>query len=368
MWTLAFAACGFSPQPLNGDSKTSIDARTDAPDAPPGTICYGTSPVDMVCYDTANGKKPSTSQRNYNGQLTISTESMTTCDQNAILPPGAPCVISGSTISFTSSAQIRATGAHALIFLATDAAGIDINGGALIDATTSASTINMPPAGTQTACDGSVAATGRGGGFGGTFVALGGAGADSSGTGHGVPASAQTADSLRGGCPGGLGANGPLIGPNSPSGGIGGGAFAFNALTIAVGGLIAAAGGQGNSTNAQDSGGGGGGAGGMVVLDSPNISGGGEIDVKGGGGGEGTGGNQGSDGHAGYETGNRTDESKGGVGGTTGGNGGSGSSTGAGAPGAVATNTNEGGGGGGGANGVIVTTSTPTSQITGVDP
>ena len=91
---------------------------------------------------------------------------------------------------------------------------------------------------------------------------------------------------LVGGCPGGIGANNDVH-----AAALGGGAIALIAMKLAIDGIVTVGGAGGETPNQDQAGGNGGGAGGMIVLDAPAITGMGELDAKGGGGGEGKGGN-----------------------------------------------------------------------------
>lgn len=350
---IVVAGCGFSPfgagahddAPGNGSDAVLGDAAFDAP---PGQMCFGSFAYDRICYLDA---QVPTGSRMFVLAEQLDTDG-TMCDATAILPPDNPCVIAAGSITFTSTAAVRVTGARPLVLVATEAGGIAIAAGALLDAS---SVFTQIGAGSIPAekCTGATEATAKSGGYGGSFVALGGEGGDGAGdTGHGIPATPFQAPltELHGGCPGGAG------GGNNTTLAPGGGAIALVAQTIAIDGLVAAGGAGGHAPGNNNHGGNGGGAGGMIVVDSTALLGAGELDAKGGGGGEGTGGLVGIDGTAGYNFVNRAAESVGGSGDSTGGDGGHGGPqidlTLAGAGGGPGVSA-AGGGGGGGAAGVI---------------
>ncbi len=370
-WLTAVAACGFAPHAggVNDDGGTRDGATQDGPpvfldalaDAPPGQVCFGTLGLDHVCF--AANQVP-TGAKNVAVATPIDTGANGTCDANAIVDASNPCVIAADSITLAGTGQLHITGPRALILLATGPAGINLNSGALIDAS---SVTDITGAAALASCSGATAATAKGGGFGGLFTDLGGNGGDGDGdTGHGLPATIlPPPTTLHGGCPGGIGGNHNNATPAS-----GGGAVALVASKIVLDGLVAVGGDGGKAPGNANAGGDGGGAGGMVVLDAAALSGVGEVDARGGGGGEGRGGNVGVDGYPGYYFINRTLEALGGSGGSTGGDGGDGGPHGTaptatlfGADGGAGTSTG-GGGGGGGAAGVIIVTSTATSAIT----
>jgi hypothetical protein len=360
------AACGFTPHAAGvpDDGAIHDDAPGDAPqildavpDAPPGQVCFGTLAFDRVCF---MAPQVPTGTKNIFVSQSIDTNATGTCDTTATVSVASPCVIAADTIIITGTGQLHVTGLRPLILLATGAAGINLNAGALVDAS---SVTGVTGAAALASCAGGGAPAAKGGGAGGSFTELGGAGGNGDGdTGHGVPATALGAPtSLHGGCPGAVGGN------NNAAAASGGGAVALVASKIVVDGLIAVGGAGGHASGTGNAGGNGGGAGGMVVLDAPALSGVGEVDARGGGGGEGRGGNIGFDGTSGYNFFNRTIEAQGGAGGSTGGDGGDGGPHGTapaqtlnGADGGDGTSTGGGGGGGGAAGVIIVTAASPT--------
>jgi hypothetical protein len=367
------SACGFSP--LNADGARPIDAPDatmfmDAPpDAPPDEVCFGTLTYDTVCYKKSVPLPTNT--RNVNGDMTLHSDDVTLCDQNALGVTGV-CVISADKMIITGGSALRITGMQPVIILATGTGGINLNAASLLDlGSTSAPAAG---AGALATCAGATAASALGGGFGGSFVASGGMGGnDSNGAGKGLPATVLgTPATLHGGCPGGAGSS-PNANQDAAAGNAGGGVVLI-AQVITIDGAIVADGGGGKGTNVDGAGGGGGGAGGLVVLDAPSIKGNGEVNVKGGGGGGGAGGNNSGDGHPGYEPTNPLLDGLGGTDISTGGDGGRGgprfvnlANDPSGENGFVGVGTNTGGGGGGGGGGVVVTTSTPASTLTGAN-
>ena len=366
-------ACGFSAHARSdgGGSGGSGDApMIDAalPDSPPGQSCFGTLAYTRVCYSTPNVPGGS---HTYSAAATIDTTMPSSCNgnTNALQQlPGNPCIIAYDTITFAAAGQLSIKGSRPVIFLATGAAGITMATGAVIDG--SSGNGNQGPA-ALASCQGTTAAKSQSGGFGGSFLSLGGNGGIGAGdqmNDTGVPATALSAPAaLHGGCPGGIGGANAVTAPA-----LGGGAIALVAHGIMLDGLVAAGGDGGIAPTNDNAGGNGGGAGGMIVLDALAIAGNGELDAKGGGGGEGRGGNPPTSGTPGYFPANRLLESSGGSTATsTGGDGGDGGprivnvvtvvNTGAdGGPGT----SGAGGGGGGGAAGVVIATSALPIGIT----
>ena len=199
-------------------------------------------------------------------------------------------------LTIAAGANVRITGAHALIIFArntiTISGEINADGGRVTD----------PAAAGPGGGDGAVGATAAGGcgsglnggfdsnqdaggGAGGSFGRKGGNG----GANLGALAANVCADTLKvklqGGSGGGRGGN-----PNnSGNGGGGGGAVQFTAgLSISVAGLLHA-GGAGGQSSRLNGGGGGAGAGGGFLFESPtvNISANATIVTNGGGGGDG---------------------------------------------------------------------------------
>ena len=366
-FALVSSACGFSPHAAIDAAVTgttdgdATEVTADAfPDAPPGQVCFGTLAYDRICYLAANVPSGTKTYQIVEG---INTDDVPTCNGNVNLAsviPGNPCIIAAGSIEFSASADLGVFGSRPLIFLATGPLGITVGAGTDIDA--GANNTSSGP-GSPTSCPGTTAAAQKSGGFGGSFLALGGKGglgSGDNGQSKGLPAPVlATPTNLQGGCPGGIGANNDVHTPAA-----GGGAIALVALTLTIDGIVAAGGG-GGTTPAQDgAGGNGGGAGGMIVLDAPAIAGTGELDAKGGGGAEGKGGNATTSGRPGY---NPLDRAEDGLGGST--NGSSGGDGGHGGPfldaSSVVSNAgadgkdgvNAGGGGGGGAAGVVLATS-----------
>jgi hypothetical protein len=365
-WTavvLACGACGFSPHAagdaaLAADSDGATNITADAfPDAPPGEVCFGTLAYDRICYLVAN--VPSGTKR-FQVVLNVNTDDEPTCtgDVNlAAAVPGNPCIIAAGDIALDAGAELDVFGSRPLILLATGPQGIEVAAGGVINA--GADTISAGP-GSPVQCAGTTAAAQKSGGFGGSFLVLGGKGGLGDGNNvqsRGLPAPVLAAPTmLRGGCPGGIGANNDVhtVAP-------GGGAVALIAMTITIDGLVAAGGAGGLTPNQDQAGGNGGGAGGMIVLDAPAINGMGELDAKGGGGGEGKGGNTSTSGSPGY---NPIDRAEDGLGGSTvsssGGDGGHGgpyldaASVLSNAGGDGRDGTSAGGGGGGGAAGLVL--------------
>lgn len=364
---LVASACGFSPRAA-GDAAVTTTGDGDAaeitadafPDAPPGQVCFGTLPYDRACYLAANVPAGT---KTYQLVAGINTDDVATCNGNVNLAsviPGNPCIIAAASIELSLSADLGVFGSRPLILLATGPLGITVGAGTDIDA--GANNTSSGP-GSPASCPGTTPAAQKSGGFGGSFLALGGKGglgSGDNGASKGLPAPVLAMPTkLQGGCPGGIGANNDVHTPAA-----GGGAIALVAMTLTIDGLVAAGGGGGTTPAQDQAGGNGGGAGGMIVLDAPAINGTGELDAKGGGGAEGKGGNATTSGSPGY---NPLDRAEDGLGGST--NGSSGGDGGHGGPfldaTSVVTNAgadgkdgvSAGGGGGGGAAGLVLATS-----------
>ncbi|MFT3698558.1 MAG: hypothetical protein QM831_35765 [Kofleriaceae bacterium] len=346
----------------------------DAPDAKPGTKCFGSIALDNVCWDDT--MVPS-GDKAFNGTLgALDTASSSSCNRMAMTNPDMPCVVAAGSIEINTN--LRVIGMNGIVFVATTG-DITIASGATIDA----SGVDVNPtqgAGARTTCSGTTAPEGKAGGFGGSFVDPGGNGgksADNNNHNGGVAATVLMTDSIHGGCPGGKG--GEQGGCNAPGvAGRSGGAIVLIAKVgkIQLDGAVLAYGEHGTGATDQECGGGGGAAGGLVVLDSMTITGSGEVNVKGGAGGGGTGGTiPGGDGHDGLDGSDRALDGSAGSDNTSGGDGGHGgphdpmmrNKAGSDASGESGVDAvgDGGGGGGGGASGVVITTSTPNG-ITGL--
>ncbi|GEM_PF-2002891 len=377
IWTVVVttAACGFSPGaatiPVH-DSAFSEDAvATDAQlvDAGPNHTCFGTLAIDQVCF--ANADLPST-KLDVNAEITIDTDDVSPTSKcgPATLSSGDPaCVIAVTSLTLSSNAKIHVVGSKPVIFVATTTIdkGINLDAGAILDASSVGGQVGAGA--TTTAC--ALGTTGKdpvdkGGGYGGSFIALGGSGGKGDvGTSVGGSPPPIVATRLRGGCPGGIGEG------NEKPRAIGGGVIALIANTMVNDGTIVVGGGGGAATATTLHGGNGGAAGGMIVLDAKlMLKGNGRVEARGGGGGQGAGGNanQGLGGGAGYDPTNVVFEGHGGNSiGTTGGFGGDGAPRAGemdvGGNGLIGTST-AAGGGGGGASGVIFTSITPNASLT----
>jgi hypothetical protein len=366
---LVSSACGFSPHAAgrgsgSGDAAGGDDGMqtTDAlADAPPGQVCFGSRAYDRICYLAADVP---TGAKLYQVSTNVNTDDGPTCNGNANLAntiPGNPCIIAAGEIELSGSGELDIYGMRPLILLATDPQGITVAAGTTVDASSNENGAGPAVPGS---CTGSTDASQKSGGFGGTFLALGGKGGLGDGnatTSPGLPATALAMPvALQGGCPGGSGASNNFHG-SVP----GGGAVALVAMSLTIDGVVAAGGAGGFTPTDDQAGGNGGGAGGMIVLDAPFIGGVGELNAKGGGGGEGKGGNLTTSGSPGY---NRIDRAEDGLGGSTvnstGGDGGHGgprldttTATLTNTGGDGLTGTSAGGGGGGGAAGLVIATS-----------
>lgn len=347
----------------------------DAPaDAAPDHTCFGTLAFDRVCF--ANTDLPSASVT-FTGTATIDSDRSSRCSTTAEITSGDPaCVIVATAFTLSGGSTLHLIGSKPVIFVATTTSGtgINLNSSSVLDASTygTGAGAQVGAAALATACSlGAVGAepVAKGGGYGGSFVALGGAGGKETGNNASVgglpPPSIGMPIKLHGGCPGGIGEG------NDKPRAFGGGALALVANVIVIDGLVAAGGSGGQTSGGTFKGGNGGAAGGLIVLDAKTtLKGNGAIEARGGGGGQGVGGNanQGSDGFAGYDPLNpASDGAGGGSSSTTGGYGGDGAPNATdmkiGDVGLPGTST-AAGGGGGGASGVILTPVVQTGALT----
>jgi hypothetical protein len=315
-----------------------IDASNTPP--PDALVCYGTGIV-KVCFAAAPTLPLAL-------PATIDTSDNVMCAKNVVSGGDNYCVIVATTI--TIATPVRASGLKPLVLIASDS--ITSMTDALLDVSSRrVRPVGVPEIGAggdPTAaglCSAGKPPVGKGGGAGGSFTGLGGAGGDGDAN-NGVPGTVvpPPITALRGGCAGQDGSGTP----NSKGHG-GGAVFLIANTKIEIGGGINA-GGEGGGAGKAGKGAGGGGAGGMIGLDAPTITITSSLIANGGGGGEGgsQGGNDGSNGADALGLA----AAAGGAGATgSGGDGGAGSSgaaAGAGVPG-VNNNGGAAGGGGGGA-------------------
>lgn len=317
------------------------DAPTDPadPDGSGSASCFGGGLVRLCLAVPPSAPLAITSN------TTIDTDSSPLCAGYTGGPQGVPlCVIASTSVSIAAGQQLRATGSHPLVMVATGS--FIING--TID-------VRAGAGGNPSTCGVPGIASGQQGGAGGSRHGRGGSGgAAVSGTGPSA-AQASTTVTFRGGCRGGNGA-----GASPGTGGSGGGAVYLIAPRLTINGTLDASGGGGGSATIAG-GGGGGGSGGFIGLDAPSItvSAGARIFANGGGGGEGA--TPKKIGTGGSSSGGPLSPAAGGSGGAKhGGDGGAGSSgssldgNAGGAGGTCMRNGSSGGGGGGGAGYVYV--------------
>ncbi|HEY5922877.1 MAG TPA: hypothetical protein VIV11_14460 [Kofleriaceae bacterium] len=327
-----------SGQCVGGDMPP-VDASVDAPDGPPGEVCFGSGFV-RACFASAP-----TGTQTFSSADVITTDNDSLCETTTNAVPA--CVVAAESITINSGVLIGASGMRPLVLVATQT--ITINGTLAVG---SSRTFNFVGAGADMpGCDAGTPPTGTSGGAGGSFGGAGGQGA-AVGT-AGIAGAALNVTTLRGGCSGQPGSDNTAPGGR----GRGGGAVYLIAETsITVSGAINASGGGGGGGGLSASAGaGGGGSGGFIGLDSPMIANSGSIFANGGGGGEGSGastsGNNGQDPMAAINA------AQGGAGGsnfgTDGGDGSVGMTLNGGAASTVCSGTcttpGSGGGGGGGA-------------------
>jgi len=310
MWVAVIAscvlgtACGFA---VSGGSTAdpdggitddgAADAHVQPLDGPPGTICYGTGLVN-VCFPSAP-----TGMLSPSGSFDTGGSGCTLVAAQAAGPE--LCVIAAAQINITGS--LVATGSRALVLIGAE--GMSVSGTIDVSSTQdgrqgAGSNPSTCMTSAHAAGSGRADSGGGGGGAGGSFGTVGGVGGfgdlnSNGGPGQGdagLPGSAETPSSLRGGCPGGAGGAGGGGGDSGGQGGRGGGAvYLIAATAIRIDGDVFASGAGGTisaGTPGYQDGGGGGGSGGMIGLDAPSIMIAGRV-VANGGGGSGGGGNSG---------------------------------------------------------------------------
>jgi hypothetical protein len=353
-------ACGFprlANIPSDGsDVDALMDSKTVDASAP---VCFGA--YMKICFDEAS-KVPTAPPQLPTGPLAeIDTNTSSLCDSNND-QQASYCVIVGGGFEISLGTKLRAYGTKPLVLLSPGA--IAVHGTLDVSSTVVASVASNSKgrgagAAAEVACvfgEAPNAARGHSGGYGGTFGGQGGSGQQLSGGGEakGEPGSVSSFPAtLRGGCPGGVGANEPGFGGQA---GLGGGAVAIIAANITLAGVINAsgAGGAGGPLLPR-TGAGGGGSGGMIFFESTNIElfPSGRLFANGGGGGEG--GSAAFAGQPGLTSVEPMEPAAGGITSNEGGNGGPGSAGGilAGADSIGQSSGDGGGGAGGGGAGFI---------------
>lgn len=277
--------------------------------------------------------------------LDIDTDTSSLCDAEVTMY----CVVAGTSFVIGAGKALQGHGNRPLVLVSMTSFEADGD----IDVSSNRARRGAGAVGASSCLGATPAApSGQAGGFGGSFGGMGGNGEVANGPeGKSALPFSGFPTVLRGGCPGGAGANNPIAGGAA---GDGGGALAIIATQARFNGRINASGAGGRGGPAQKSGGGGGGSGGMIVIDVPTSSimlGNGVFFANGAGGGEG-GSSPGGTGGTGQDGGASTGPAMPGAGGTgrDGGDGGQGS-FGASLNGANAPGNKSLGGGGGGAGG-----------------
>ncbi len=368
---LALSSCAFdgsnSANPSSSDANPQApDASTDASTADSGPTFDGSVPCEFPLEGVCMTGGPDDGW-NVTSNTSLDTDaSGTGCRDFA---QGA-CLVFVESFSVSSGATLQVTGTRPLL--------IASMGDILIDGTIDVSSyrgVDGLGAGANHATCAHESPPeqdlgGAGGAAGGSFAGAGGDGGEGDtnenggADGKADPGIAGSAVSeplvLRGGCPGGAGADegGDQVGLGGTGGGSGGAVWLYAAgdVHLPESGLIRATGAGGNGGQAQ-SGGGGGGTGGMIVLQGTGVIFAGDLVANGGGGGEGgvrfvggtvAVGNPGQDGRVAFGA------ADGGSGASDfGGNGGDGSSESE-LDGSTGDSGGAGGGGGGGAAGYIL--------------
>jgi hypothetical protein len=340
------------------DAALQFDAEPGTPDA---------RPCDFDDEDICDTGDP-------DGPLIIDASTTFNTDNDPLCRPLAQtdgpdaCLVVVDSFTINGGARFIAIGSRPLVVASVS----DINLNDLFDVSSRISGqvgagANFADCAVATAPEGDVG--GSGGGAGGSFGGAGGDGGDgdedqssgSNGAGLGGTASSSVSQPafLRGGCPGGAGAERNDTDLTPPGNG-GGAVFLLTPANINLnaGSAIRATGAGGIGGRGGDhAGGGGGGSGGHIILEAANINHGGDVGANGGGGGEGGvnfGGGVDTDGNDGADGAVSATGANGGSGASQfGGNGGDGSTQ-ADLDGENASGDDGGGGGGGGAAGYIV--------------
>jgi hypothetical protein len=288
---LALGGCSFSASSSGG---TPSDATIDSdPPVIDGGSLDGSVPAICtggfvsVCVDPPAGPLMLTTPN-------IDTTNSPLCQPYKPTPDLVDaCVIVGQSITLPSTSTVRVVGNRRLVLVATGQGGspgsITIAG--VLDASAHGNTDG--PAGHAGPCGvGAMSPSrgnvngGAGGGWGGSFGLAGNNGGTGASGSGGVAAAALNAPTLRGGCPGGDGADNVFGQGKGSRGGGGGSVLLIAGQTITISGTINASGGGGGGASL-GAGGGGGGSGGMIVLDAITVTLGGKCFANGGGGGEG---------------------------------------------------------------------------------
>ncbi len=261
-----------------GDARQ--DASTDGV-SPDSSLCFGYSvaPFLTVC---PSGPIPGARSFANTGIRTDVECTFMMAQPQPMAPP--VCVIVATTIAISGVVIVR--GPNPLVLLGTDRVTIQNN--AVLDVASHAGAGAAPagmPGPLCNAGNGGVSVTelSSGGGAGGAFGAGGGRGGPGGANGNaGSPQMIQPATYLRGGCPGGNGAD--VAGfTGGRGGGAGGAIYLMSGAGIVVEGSINASG-AGAAAASQHTGGGGGGSGGMIILDAPTMIITGRLYALGGGG------------------------------------------------------------------------------------
>ena len=346
-----------APDGAPPDAALQFDAEPGTPDATPcafddGLICATGDPDGPLIIDAST---------------TFNTDNDPLCRPLAQTDGPGACLVVVDSFTINGGARFIAIGSRPLVVASVS----DINLNDLFDVSSRISGqvgagANFAGCAVATAPEGDVG--GSGGGAGGSFGGSGGDGGDgdedqssgSNGAGLGGTASSAVSQPafLRGGCPGGAGAERNDTDLTPPGNG-GGAVFLLTPANINLnaGSAIRATGAGGIGGRGDDhAGGGGGGTGGHIILEAANINLGGNVGANGGGGGEGGVDFGGSDidGNDGADGALSATGANGGSGASQfGGNGGDGSTQ-SNLDGEIANGDDGGGGGGGGAAGYIV--------------
>jgi hypothetical protein len=266
------ADAGGDDAPNHGDGMVATDAG----------LCFSRPALNLGACLAA----PPTSDLMAPASTSIDTDDSTYC---AVLTSSTQdmCVVAATSISVSSGAVVRITGARPLVLFSSTLIAL----AGSFDVASHGSTLGnlVPSAGAgedPSVCGSVVAPTTQGGGAGGSFGTRGGDGGrgESVLSMPGQPAPALTADSFHGGCRGGVGADGAVAAA------FGGGAIALFADVVALDGTINASGMGGPGAATASKGGYGGGSGGMIVISASSVmfAGQGQLFANGGAGGGGS--------------------------------------------------------------------------------
>jgi hypothetical protein len=276
--------CGPNGECPGGLTCNALQVCEGGLDASSAQTCFGS--FVTVCFTTSADVPKVPAMLPSDLTVEVDTASSPMCDQHNDRKDDY-CVVAGAGFTLAVNQSIRGYGKKPLVLLSTTTMRLEATSTIDVHSTRTGGPLAIGAGANPSLCTSGTAPELAGGGYGGSFGGKGGDGERLPGAAptSGTAAPALTAPPmmmLRGGCPGGTGAD------SGGMGGSGGGAVALIAGTsIEIDGTVNASGAGGRGGPASTSGGGGGGSGGMIVLDAPSITAIGSLFANGGGGGQG---------------------------------------------------------------------------------